>query len=134
MHMLCCRLIGCQEGTCQGWSITPDLGLLIRCLEAIPVLRRDLQSGEFWQGAGPCIAVAPLHPINSPQHQQQDASLSEAGYTSAQKPQWAVQIYSLQTQSYIHSLTVASAVLALRCSCRVLAVALDGQVCPALWP
>ena len=78
----------------------------------------------MWRNAHPCIAIAPLHAASSV---LQEPAV-EKGYTSAHRPQWRVQLYSLQSHNYIHTVTMAARVLGLRCSCRVLAVALESQV------
>ena len=48
------------------------------------------------------------------------ATVSESGHR--------VQLYSMQSHTYVHTLTFNSKVLSLRCSCHFLVVALDAQI------
>lgn len=44
------------------------------------------------------------------------------------KPAHSVQLYSMRSHTYVHSLTFNSQVLSLKCSCRFIVVALDAQI------
>lgn len=51
-----------------------------------------------------------------------------ADIDSAQNPQHSVQLYSLSSHSYLQPLTFKSAILGLKCSSRLIVVALDAQI------
>lgn len=93
-----------------------------RCLEAVPTPHPADSSKGWWQDQ-PCIAVALLHPNNLLSKPTADVE-----YATPPTPQWRVQLYSLQRHSYFHHIALSSRVLGLKCSRRVLAVALENQV------
>lgn len=113
-----------SPGISVALTCTPD-----RCLEAVPLPSQDSHQNALWANMRPCLAVAPLHPSGPAQEGQ-----GEQEYASAHKPQWQVQLYSLRNHTYFHAIEVASRVLGLRCSCRILAVALDSQVGSTVMP
>lgn len=83
-------------------------------LEALPCSAQAPTSLSPLHNATPVLAVVP-------------APFLQPASTDA-KPGHRVQLYSMRSHTYVHSLSFNSPVLSLKCSCRLIVVALDAQI------